>query len=164
VIFSSVHLLVRGLLACLMVLGRGEVSKDAEMLVLRHENTVLRRQAGRIRYQPGDRLWLAALSRLIPRRRWGEVFAVTPATLLAWHQRLVTRKWDYTSRRHPGRAASIAMQEAARSGRQGQQDPALVQTATASRRDPGRNYSSAYGNPGEKQEELSGIAASPGSA
>jgi hypothetical protein len=53
--------------------------------VLRHENAVLRRQTGRVRYQPGDRLWLAALSRLIPRRRWGEVFAVTPATLLAWH-------------------------------------------------------------------------------
>jgi hypothetical protein len=43
----------------------------------------VRRQISRIRYQPGDRLWLAALSRLVPRRRWGEVFAVTPATLLA---------------------------------------------------------------------------------
>ena len=45
----------------------------------------------------------AALSRLIPRRRWAEVFPVTPATLLAWHRRLVTRKWDYTNRRRPGR-------------------------------------------------------------
>jgi putative transposase len=70
---------------------------------LRHENAALRRQTGRIRYQPGDRLWLAALSRLIPRRRWGEVFAVTPATLLAWHRRLAARKWDYTNRRPPGR-------------------------------------------------------------
>ena len=75
-----------------MVLARREVSKDAELLVLRHENAVLRRQIGRVRYQPGDRLWLAALSRLIPRRQWGEVFAVTPATLLAWHRRLVARK------------------------------------------------------------------------
>jgi len=80
-----------------MVLARREMSKDAELLVLRHENAVLRGQIGRVRYQPGDRLWLAALSRLIPRRRWGEVFAVTPATLLAWHRRLVTRKWGYTS-------------------------------------------------------------------
>ena len=48
------------------------------------------RSAG-LRYQPADRLWLSALSWLIPRRRWGEVFAVTPATLLAWHQRLVTQ-------------------------------------------------------------------------
>ena len=84
------------------------VSKDAELLVLRHENTVLRRQIGRVRYQPGDRLWLAALSRLVPRRRWGEVFAVTPATLLAWHRRLVARKWDYASRRRPGRPSTAA--------------------------------------------------------
>ncbi len=91
-IFSVAYLLARRLLGCLMVLARREVSKDAELLVLRHQNAVLRRQIGRVRYQPGDRLWLAALSRLIPRRRWGEVFAVTPATLLAWHRRLVARK------------------------------------------------------------------------
>ena len=107
-IFSVVYLVVRCLLGCLMVLARREVSKDAELLVLRHENAVLRRQISRVRYQPGDRLWLAALSRLIPRRRWGEVFAVTPATLLAWHRRLVTRKWDYTSRRPPGRPSTAA--------------------------------------------------------
>jgi putative transposase len=46
------------------------MSKDAELLVLRHANAVLRRQAGRVRYQPADRLWLAALSRLISRGRW----------------------------------------------------------------------------------------------
>jgi putative transposase len=108
VIFSAVYLFVRCLLGCLMVLARREVSKDAELLVLRHENAVLRRQFGRVRYQPGDRLWLAALSRLIPRRRWGEVFAVTPATLLAWHRRLAARKWDYTSRRPPGRPPTAA--------------------------------------------------------
>jgi hypothetical protein len=108
VIFSVVYLVVRGVLGCLMVLARREVSKDAELLVLRHENAVLRRQIGRVRYQPGDRLWLAALSRLIPRHRWGEVFAVTPATLLAWHRRLVARKWDYASRRRPGRPSTAA--------------------------------------------------------
>jgi putative transposase len=91
-----------------MVLGRGEVPRDAGLLVLRHENAVLRRQAGRVRYQPSDRLWPAALSRLIPRRRQGEVFAVTPAALLAWHRRLVTRRWDYTSRRRPGRPPTAA--------------------------------------------------------
>jgi putative transposase len=108
VIFSVAYLLVRCLLDCLMVLARREVSKEAKLLVLRHENAVLRRQVGRIRYQPGDRLWLAALSRLIPRHRWGEVFAVTPATLLAWHRQLVARHWDYTSRRRPGRPSTAA--------------------------------------------------------
>jgi putative transposase len=101
VIFSVAYLLARCLLSCLMVLARREVSEDAELLVLRHENAVLRGQIGRVRYRPGDRLWLAALSRLIPRHRWGEVFAVTPATLLCWHRRMVARKWDHTSRRGP---------------------------------------------------------------
>src|SRR5512140_3555689 len=91
-----------------MMLTRHRMSKDAELLVLRHENAVLRRQIGRVRYEPGDRLWLAALSRLIPRRRWGDVFMVTPSTLLAWHRRLVTRKWDYASRRRPGRPPTAA--------------------------------------------------------
>jgi putative transposase len=91
VIISVVYLLVRCLLGCLMVRTRHQVSKDAELLVLRHENAVLRRQVGRVRYEPGDRLWLAALPGLIPRRRWGGVFMVTPATLLAWHRRLVAQ-------------------------------------------------------------------------
>jgi putative transposase len=66
VILSVVYLLMRGLLGCLMMLARREVTKDAEFLVLRHENAVLRRQIRRVRYQSADRLWLAALSRLIP--------------------------------------------------------------------------------------------------
>ena len=94
------------LLDCLMVLARREASKDAELLVLRHENAVLSRQISRIHYQPTDRLWLAALSRLIPRRRWTSKFAVTPATVLAWNRRLIARKWDYTSRRRPGRPST----------------------------------------------------------
>jgi hypothetical protein len=108
VIFSIVCLPVRCLLRCLMVRGQRAVCKDAELLVLRHENAVLRRQIGRVCYQPGDRLWLAALSRLIPRRRWGEVFAVTAAALLAWHRRLAAGNWDYASRRRPGRPSTAA--------------------------------------------------------
>jgi putative transposase len=108
VIFSAVYLLARCLLSWLLVMARREAAKDAELLVLRHENAVLRRQISRVRYQPTDRLWLAALSRLIPRCQWGEVFAVTPATLLAWHRRLVSRKWDYTNQRRPGRPSTAA--------------------------------------------------------
>ncbi len=107
-IFSVFYLVVRCLLGSLMVLARQDASKDAELLVLRHQNAVLRRQISRVRYQPAGRLWLAALSRLIPRQRWAEVFAVTPATLLAWHRRLVTRKRDYTNRRRPGRPSTAA--------------------------------------------------------
>jgi putative transposase len=109
VIFSVVYLLVRRLLGCLMVLARGEVSKDAELLVLRHQNAVVRRQISRVRYQLGNRLWLSALSRLIPRRRWGEVFAVTLATLLG----LAPAPWpraNGTTRtgRPPGRPSTAA--------------------------------------------------------
>jgi putative transposase len=63
--FSVVYQLTGCLLGCLL-LARREASKEAELLVLRHENAVLRRQARRVGYQPADRLWLAALSRLIP--------------------------------------------------------------------------------------------------
>jgi len=108
VIFSVVYLSVRCLLRCLMVRGQRGLCKDAGLLVLRHENAVLRRQIGRVRYQHGERLWLAALSRLIPRHRWGEVFAVTPATLLAWHRRLAAGNWDYASRRRPGGPSTAA--------------------------------------------------------
>lgn len=65
-IISVLYLLVRCLLGCLTVLTRHQVSGDAEILVLRHKNAVLRRRIGRVRYEPADRLWLAALSRLVP--------------------------------------------------------------------------------------------------
>jgi hypothetical protein len=64
---------------------RRDLAKDAELLVLRHETAALRRHAGRIRYEPADRVRFAALAWLLPRRRWTEIFPVTPATLLAWH-------------------------------------------------------------------------------
>jgi putative transposase len=53
---------------------RGDREKNAELLVLRHENAVLRRNSGRVRYDPGDRAWFTVLTRFIPRRRWAEVF------------------------------------------------------------------------------------------
>jgi putative transposase len=88
----------------LVILGfRCDRAKDAELLVLRHENAVLRRNAGRVRYEPGDRVWFAALARLLPRRRWTGIFPVTPATLLAWHRKLAASKYDTSKRRKPGR-------------------------------------------------------------
>jgi len=109
VLFSLLYLIVRCLLGVPAVLLRRDLSKDAELLVLRHEKAMLHRQIVRVRYTPADRLWLAALSRLVPRRRWRDIFPVTPATLLAWHRRLVARKWDYSDRRRPGRPPTAAV-------------------------------------------------------
>ena len=97
-LLSIVYRLVRCLFGLVAVLARSDLSKDAELLVLRQENQVLRRQLrGRVRWDHADRLWLAALSRLVSRRRWPEAFPVTPATILRWHRNLVARKWDYAS-------------------------------------------------------------------
>jgi putative transposase len=104
VLLSILYRLIRALFGLLTVIVRSDLSKDVELLVLRHENQVLSRQIqGRTRWDPADRLWLAALSRLLPRRRWAEFFPITPATLLRWHRRLVCHKWSYTDRRRPGR-------------------------------------------------------------
>ncbi|MFF1359990.1 integrase [Streptomyces sp. NPDC058297] len=99
-IISLLYKVARRLLSVPGVLLRHDTEKDAEVLVLRHENTVLRRQLKtQVRYEPSDRLWFAALSSLIPRHRWSRVFPVTPGTLLAWHRQLIAAKWDYSARR-----------------------------------------------------------------
>src|ERR1019366_8262520 len=102
---------MRWLFGLVVLVFRGDEAKDTELLVLRHENAVLRRHASRVRYEPADRLWLAALAPLLPPRRWTEIFPVTPATLLTWHHRLAAKNYDTSKRRKPGRpptARSIA--------------------------------------------------------
>jgi hypothetical protein len=88
-------------LELVVLLGSSEARKEVEILVLRHELAVLRRQVPRSRHQRRDRLLLAALSRLLPRSRW-PVFVVTPQTVLRWHRDLVARRWTYPART-PGR-------------------------------------------------------------
>lgn len=90
VIVSLLYKVTWKLPSAASVLLRGETAKDAGLLVLRYENTVLRRQlAGPVRYKPADRFWFAALSRLIPRSRWREVVPVTSGTVLGWHRRFI---------------------------------------------------------------------------
>src|SRR6266508_231188 len=98
---SFVYVLACRLFELVVLLGRGERSKELEILVLRHELSILRRQVGRPQFAPRDRLLLAALSRVLPRRSW-QAFLVRPETLLRWHRRLVARHWTYPHRR-PGR-------------------------------------------------------------
>jgi putative transposase len=82
----------------LLLLVRGDRSKELEILTLRHQVAVLRRQVHRLGLGDGDRVLLAALSPLLPRPSW-DVFFVTPATLLRWHRDLVTRTWTYRRKR-----------------------------------------------------------------
>jgi putative transposase len=74
VLLKIVYVLTCRVLSLAVLVFRGDLAKDAELLVLRHENAVLRRHAGRVRYEPADWAWFAALARLVPRRRWAEVF------------------------------------------------------------------------------------------
>jgi putative transposase len=87
------YLTLRQLLGWLALLARGQASKNAEILVLRHEVAVLRRQITRPHPTWPDRASLAAMSRLLSReRRYHRL--VTPDTLLRWHRALVKRHWD----------------------------------------------------------------------
>jgi len=81
----------------LALAARGDAVKDLEILVLRHQLTVLYRQVPRPKLQPADRALLAAVSRVLPRPRWS-CFFVQPETLLRWHRRLVAGAWTYSHR------------------------------------------------------------------
>ena len=104
VFWSFLYLILGHVLRLLVLLVRGDRAKEIEILALRHQVAVLRRQVHRPDLGDGDRVLLAALSRLLSRPSWG-MFFVTPATLLRWHRDLVARRWTYR-RKRPGRPST----------------------------------------------------------
>src|SRR5262245_15858885 len=94
VLISFCYLFLRRLLQLVALRVRSDEWKELEIVVLRHELGILRRQTRRPAIAAFDRLFLAAASRLLPRARWPS-FIVTPATLLRWHRRLVAKRWTY---------------------------------------------------------------------
>jgi hypothetical protein len=86
-----VYLVLRNLFALVCLLGRQRCSKELEILVVRHEFAILRRQPPRPKLTRTDRMLLAALGRSLPRPAWTS-FPVKPDTLLRWHRQLVAHR------------------------------------------------------------------------
>ncbi|MEZ0074138.1 integrase core domain-containing protein [Planotetraspora sp. GP83] len=102
-----VYLVMVRVFGWLMLLGRSQASKNVEIMVLRHEVAVLRRQVALPKPDWADRAVLAALARSLSAMLRAHRL-VTPGTLLAWHRRLVKRKWTYPNRSgRPGTSAEI---------------------------------------------------------
>ena len=94
---SVCYVAFRRVLQLVLLLFRSTEFKELEIVVLRHELALLRRQVRRPALRPADRFFLTAASRLLPRVRWAS-FLVTPTTLLDWHRRLVANRWTYPRR------------------------------------------------------------------
>jgi hypothetical protein len=109
VLYFFLYVVVRFMLETLIVRSRSEARLRAEVLALRHQLAVLERQVGRPRWQPTDRLVLAALSRVLPRPDWRSLLP-RPETLLRWHRELVRRRWA-AYRRRPRRQRPVVRSE-----------------------------------------------------
>jgi hypothetical protein len=105
-VIRLLYRLVRVVLDLLVLRGRQDRSKDAEILALRHQLAVLHRQVPRPQFEPVDRMFLSALARVLGRDRW-TVSLMKPDTLLRWHRRLITKPWTYPHRQ-PGRPCTAA--------------------------------------------------------
>jgi putative transposase len=101
VLFALVYLLLRRVV-WLTAGSSSDVDREIELIVLRHQLNVLMRQVGRPRLRRRDRVFMAAMSRALPRGRWSS-FLVSPQTLLRWHRELVRRKWTFRRRSAGGR-------------------------------------------------------------
>jgi len=101
VLFVFAYLLLRRAIR-LFTRSSYDVNSDLEVVVLRHQLMVLRRQLGKPHLRRRDRLFVAAVSRALPRTRWSS-FLVRPQTLLRWHCELVRRKWTWRRRSAGGR-------------------------------------------------------------
>jgi len=101
VLFALLYLLVRRAVR-LTAGSASDLHNEIEIMVLRHQVAVLKRQVGRPRLRRRDRLFMAAVSRVLPRPRWSS-FVVSPQTLLRWHRELVRRKWTYRGNATAGR-------------------------------------------------------------
>jgi transposase InsO family protein len=82
-----------------------DIAKDAEILVLRHQLAVMRRQVGRPRFSWSDRAIMAGLAKLVPSERWPALL-ISPETILRWHRALIRRRWSYPHR--PARRPALA--------------------------------------------------------
>jgi putative transposase len=97
IIVSLLYWALRRLLELIVLALRSEDAKEIEIVVLRHQLQVLRRQVARPDLASHDRAFLAAASRVLPRMRWRSFF-VRPETILSWHRKLVARRWTYPRR------------------------------------------------------------------
>jgi putative transposase len=102
VVLWVLYIALQCVLHLLFLRFRSTLSKDLEIVVLRHQIAVLRRQVRRPAFRAADRVFLSAANQLLPRMNWS-AFVVMPATLLRWHRLLIAKRWTYT--RPPGRPA-----------------------------------------------------------